>query len=161
MQADDPLKYDVLIADAFSSDAIPMHLLTLESMEIYKQRLKPDGILAFHVSNRYLYLENVVKLLAEELGLQATVVDDEPDDEFTYSRSTWVLVTTNSGFIDYIKDEDFIGVWPEKKYTARWTDDFSSIIPVMRWEKESTWLKDLIKEKGLFNKDKKKKSDSE
>ena len=152
---DDPRKYDILIADAFSSDSIPMHLLTLESMEIYLQRLKSDGILAMHVSNRFLYLENVVKILAEELGREAVLVEQEPDEEYRYNSSTWVLVTSNKVFVQRLRDsfgddQDYtvsVDDWPADRYTARWTDDFSSILPVMYWEEGFGWLSDLLEER--------------
>ena len=64
MEAEPPQAYDVLALDAFSSDAIPVHLLTEEAVEIYLRHLKPDGVLAVHVSNRYLDLEPVVANLA-------------------------------------------------------------------------------------------------
>ena len=146
-----------LIADAFSSDSIPMHLLTLESMEIYLKRLKAEGILAFHVSNRFLYLENVVKVLAEELGMKVLLVEDDPDEDL-YNSSSWVLVTNNESFISFV--QDFYGTadhikldrWPDEKYSARWTDDFSSIVPVIDWDKDSKWFSELLTEKGWVSK---------
>ena len=152
---DDPRKYDILIADAFSSDSIPMHLLTLESMEIYLKRLKSDGILAMHVSNRFLYLENVVKTLAEELGSDAILVSQEPEEEYRYNSSTWVLVTKNSVFAKQLRDEfgddqDYTVVvddWPADRFTARWTDDFSSILPVLYWDEGFGWFNDILEER--------------
>jgi len=163
----DPRKYDVLVADAFSSDSIPVHLLTLESMEIYKQRMKPNGILAVHVSNRFLALENIVKVLADELGMKTVLVDDyPPKTSGLYNSSSWVLVTNNAEFVDYATDPatDLRGKWPEARYTARWTDDFSSIVPVikmnkdLKWFEDFEWFQELMEEKGWW---KKKKDDSE
>ncbi len=152
---EDPRRYDILIADAFSSDSIPVHLLTLESMQIYKQRLKAHGILAFHVSNRFLHLENVVKILAEELGMRVVLVEhDAPDDDSLYNSSSWVLVTQNEEFVSFMRgivteaEED----WPHEKYGARWTDDFSSIVPVIRWDDDATWLTEMLREKGWMAK---------
>jgi hypothetical protein len=156
VQREDPRRYDILVADAFSSDSIPVHLLTLESMEIYRQRLKSHGILAVHVSNRFLILENVVRSLARELGMQVVLVDHSPDDDNSlYNSSSWVLVTNNQGFVNHVMEsvpEDDRN-WPDEKYTTRWTDDFSSIIPVIRLEKDSSWLTELLTEKGWVGKD--------
>lgn len=162
VERDDPRKYDVLIADAFSSDSIPMHLLTLESMQIYCQRLKPHGVLAFHVSNRFLVLENVVKELSNELEMQCVLVDHTPSsDQGLYNSSSWVLVTRNERFIEYTQEfqPPLDGKWPEEKFTARWTDDFSSILPVLRWDKDTDWFTDLLGEKGWLKK--KKEEDEE
>jgi hypothetical protein len=145
---EDARHYDVLIADAFFSDSIPIHLLTLESMQIYKSRLKPNGILAFHVSNRFLRLENIVKLLAREIGMDAVIVEDYPSDDSIYDSSKWVLVTQDLDFIGAIIDGDNDGDWPDEKTTARWTDDYASIVPVIRWEQNRSWLSDLLKTKG-------------
>ncbi len=161
VDADDPRRYDILIADAFSSDSIPMHLLTLESMDIYLRRLKPDGILAVHVSNRFLYLENVVKLLGKELGREVILIDHEPeDDEDFYNGSSWVLVTSEKDFIDLMQyefgdDQEStlsIDYWPEDRYTARWTDDFSSIVPVIYWENGGfDWLTEKLTDLGWWS----------
>jgi hypothetical protein len=84
----------VLVLDAFSSDAIPIHLLTAEAIDIYRRQLAPDGILAVHVSNRYFNLRPVLAGHAGRLGWAvACLADTDSDDElFTYS-SSWVLLT--------------------------------------------------------------------
>ncbi len=89
----------MLAVDAFSSDAIPVHLLTREAFVLYFRHLKPDGVLAVHVSNKHLDLTPVVKLAAVSLGKDARIVDtdDEANDVF---GSTWVLVTANAGLFD-------------------------------------------------------------
>ena len=157
VERQDTRKYDVLIADAFSSDSIPMHLLTLESMRIYKARLKENGILAVHTSNRFLSLENVVRVLAEELGMTAVIIDDDPDDRDLYNSSTWVVVTNNVDFIDFLFDERLEYPWPDEKYAARWTDDFASIIQVIKTSEEdwlfgdNEWFGELLQEKGWWS----------
>ena len=166
VERDDERRYDVLVADAFSSDSIPMHLLTLESMEIYKKRLKPNGILAFHVSNRFLVLESIVKLLGEEIGMECALVDHSPPrGDRLYNGSSWVLVTRNSGLMDYLDDYPGpeegrwrLNNWP--KESARWTDDFSSIVPVLKIDKDFKWLKELVDEKKTWFKKKKKDSNN-
>ena len=89
----DPPNYDVLVIDAFSSDAIPVHLLTKEVMQLYFKLLKPDGVLAVHISNRYLDLAPVCARGAEFVGKKATVVADDASDNTFANSTTWVLIT--------------------------------------------------------------------
>src|SRR6185369_2294487 len=89
-----PQNYDILAVDAFSSDAIPVHLLTREAVELYFRHLKPAGILALHISNRYLDLEPVCEGSAQALGKLAMVVDDDGEEAPYFSSSTWVLLTS-------------------------------------------------------------------
>ena len=94
-------QYDVLVLDAFSSDAIPIHLLTAEAFAIYRRHLAPDGIVAAHVSNRYFNLRPVLAGHAERLGWTAIgIADAKSDDElFTYS-SSWVLLSPNADVLE-------------------------------------------------------------
>lgn len=91
--------FDVLAIDAFSSDAIPVHLLTSECGDIYKTHLRPDGILAIHISNRYLDLEPVVYGLAKYLEWEAVVISNNSSNGGRVYPSTWVLVTRNKDFL--------------------------------------------------------------
>ena len=95
LEREAPQSFDVLAVDAFSSDAIPVHLITREALGTYLRHVKPDGIVAFHVSNRFLDLIPVVARLAKEHGAHAVLVRDDPDEEedHTRSRSDWVLVS--------------------------------------------------------------------
>ena len=91
--ANEPPQLDLLAVDAFSSDAIPVHLLTREAMAVYFRHLKPDGMLALHISNRYLDLEPVCERGAEYFG-RADGLDDGSEAPYL-SASTWVLVTSD------------------------------------------------------------------
>ena len=84
--------YDVLVVDAFSGDAIPIHLLTREAIALYRRHLAADGVILYHVSNQYLDLAPEVALLAASQGMRAAVIQSPPDDQGGLS-STWVLVT--------------------------------------------------------------------
>src|SRR5207248_10023459 len=96
---DPPQQYDVLVIDAFSGDAIPVHLLTSQALELYRRHLQPNGIMAFHVSNQFLELAPEVRQQAEHAGLQAAFLDSPEDlDKGEYS-SDWVLVTANKEFL--------------------------------------------------------------
>ena len=81
LEREEPQDFDVLAVDAFSSDAIPVHLITREALAVYLRHVKPDGIVAFHVSNRFLDLVPVVARLAKENGAHALLVRDDPDEE--------------------------------------------------------------------------------
>src|SRR6185295_12405098 len=86
--------FDVLAVDAFSSDSIPVHLITKEAVAVYLRHMKPDGVIAFHVSNRFLQLPPVVGRLAKEHGLAVTLVSDEgKDDEDDHTKTDWVLLS--------------------------------------------------------------------
>mgnify|MGYP003342579223 CR=1 FL=1 len=96
--------YDVLVIDAFSSDAIPVHLITREALQVYLRHMKADGIVAFHVSNRFLDLIPVVARSTKELGAHAVLVSDDPEDDDANSRSRSDsaierIVRANSGHV--------------------------------------------------------------
>jgi hypothetical protein len=119
--------------DAFSSDAIPIHLLTREALAVYFRHLKPDGILALHISNRYLDLEPVCARGAELFGKQAMTVYDEGDEAPYLSSSTWVLVTANTDFfLDKMFDDAFIKPAKASKSFRAWTDDYSNVFQILK-----------------------------
>jgi len=124
----------VMIIDAFSSDSIPLHLITLEAIEGWFHRLRSDGVIAFHVSNRYIDLAPVLANAADKLGVSAFLCEDHPGDPaLGHSSSTWVVLTADPGTEDW-----FISRPRWTKPTTRpgltvWTDDFASVLPVMRF----------------------------
>jgi spermidine synthase len=126
-------QFDLLSVDAFSSDAIPIHLLTREALALYFQHLKPQGILAIHVSNRYLDLVPVCARGAEAFGRQAKVVEDDGNDASYFSSSTWVLVTSHAMWFDSpsFKSADMTPAIAPKRFRA-WTDDYSNIFQILR-----------------------------
>ena len=126
-----PQQFDILAVDAFSSDAIPMHLLTQECFELYWKHLKPDGILAVHISNRFLDLSHLVRSLAWDADKTAILIDFDTDLEHE-SGSTWILITTNQQFIDSEEVQYFSSEW-DLPYLI-WTDDFGSLRQVLRSE---------------------------
>lgn len=124
-------KFDVLAVDAFSSDAIPVHLLTREALAVYLRHVKPDGAIAFHVTNRYLRLAPVVKQLADEVGMDAVLISDDPDDPYL-TRTDWVIVTRNK---DFINDADIQGrrsVIEPIAGMKTWTDDFNNLFQILK-----------------------------
>jgi hypothetical protein len=127
-----PQNFDVLVVDAFSGDAIPLHLLTREAMEVYRRQLAPGGVIAFHVSNSYLDLAPEVARLADAEGMQARVVESTAVPAEGAYRATWVLVSADAGFFERP------GVIGAAMPIARvpglrvWTDDYSSLLSVLR-----------------------------
>jgi hypothetical protein len=125
--------FDVLVIDAFSGDAIPLHLLTKQAIALYRNHLAPGGILAFHISNRHVDLEAPISLLAKAAGMKAvciaTIANDQRD-EFT---ATWILLSENEDF--FAQPEVARRARPpiEKPGMQPWTDDFSSLLPVLQW----------------------------
>ncbi len=129
--------FDLIAVDAFSGDAIPMHLLTAECAEIYRQRLAPGGIIALHISNRALDLEPVTRGLARYLGWQARMVvvaRDLLDEDKGESSSRWVLLTEKRETFTHSKIRDTILGWSTSKDPViTWTDDCASLWPVLRF----------------------------
>jgi hypothetical protein len=118
--------------DAFSSDAIPVHLLTREAFALYFRHLQPGGVLAVHVSNKHLDLAPVVEMAANSLGKRAVVIDTDDDDDKRVFGATWVLVSGRQSFFDY----PFIrGAGKAVKRIAglrMWTDDYSNLFQILK-----------------------------
>ncbi len=128
-----PQHFDVLVVDAFSGDAIPLHLLTKQALALYCRHLAPGGVIAFHISNKHVDLEAPIALLAKTAGMSAMRVTNNPNDELGEFTSSWMLVSNNAAFFSR----------PEVARSARtpesrpglkvWTDDYSSLLPVLHW----------------------------
>jgi spermidine synthase len=127
--------FDVLVLDAFSSAAIPVHLLTREALELYKEKLRPSGVIACHVSNRHLDLAPLVRDTAEDLGL-ATTVDEEqgppPDGPAYVMASSWVFLARSSGALRARALPSIVWLSP-RKHGRTWTDDRSDLMSLFRW----------------------------
>lgn len=123
--------FDVLALDAFSSDAIPVHLLTREAFETYLGHLAPRGILAVHVSNRYLDLSPVVERLADHFGLAAVSVNDPGGDEWWAYSSTWLLLSRDPEILARPGIADAADACGTGAGADLWTDDFASLWPLV------------------------------
>ncbi len=121
---------DVLAIDAFSSDSIPVHLITLEALEIYEKHMKPNGVIAFHVSNRFLDLKPVVQKLADARGLHVAWVRDTYEDGST--TSDWVLLTKDKTFLFKPEIVEGMFVIPPDARQKIWTDDFNNLLQVLK-----------------------------
>jgi hypothetical protein len=132
LKKDGPQNFDLLAVDAFSSDAIPVHLLTKEAVGLYFKHLKPNGVLALHISNRYLELQPVCERDAAAFGKQSMTVEDEGDQAPYFSSSTWVLVTADG---ELFKDAAFKDayMYPPvvRKNFRGWTDDYSNLFQIL------------------------------
>ncbi|MBL9130189.1 MAG: fused MFS/spermidine synthase, partial [Verrucomicrobiaceae bacterium] len=128
-----PQNFDVLLLDAFSGDSVPAHLLTLEAFQIYKQHMKPDGIIAVHVTNSYLHLSPLIEKTAAEIGYKTTrisVSGDLADQDST----DYVLLTNNAVFLAATPPElpDDETVRLEARVKARiWTDRHHDLFQVL------------------------------
>jgi hypothetical protein len=126
--------YDVLVVDAFSSDSVPMHLLTREALAVYRQKLAPHGVILFHVSNRYLNLEPVVAALAQDAGLDAKLMDYRPQVQGSLWRrlSAVVVALGAKGDLDFLKVKDGWLTPAPPPSSALWTDQRSDILRTIR-----------------------------
>jgi hypothetical protein len=132
LAAEPPQRYDVLVVDAFSGDAIPVHLLTTQALELYRHHLQPNGIVAFHVSNRFLDLPPVVQQLAEHAGLKTAFISSDDDTPRDLDSSDWVLVTANEAFLSEANVASARQAITIPPALHRWTDDYNSLLPVLR-----------------------------
>jgi SAM-dependent methyltransferase len=132
LEREAPQDYDILAVDAFSSDSIPIHLLTRESFALYFRHLQPGGVLAVHVSNKHLALGPVVDMAAHALGKHDVLIDTDDEEDNAVFGATWVLVSARQSFFDY----PFIfkaGTPVERNAGLRmWTDDYSNLFQILK-----------------------------
>jgi SAM-dependent methyltransferase len=132
LASDENERFDVLAIDAFSGDAIPVHLLTREAIALYLQRLKPDGVLAIHTSNTYLDLNPIVKLLADNAGVESPLISNSDDERKLIDAADWMLLTRNQDFLlklDETELQDSIDMPPKLRL---WTDDYNNLFQILR-----------------------------
>ncbi|TMH76735.1 MAG: hypothetical protein E6H49_17870 [Betaproteobacteria bacterium] len=132
LEREPPENFDVLALDAFSSDAIPVHLLTVEAFKTYLRHMKPGGILAVHISNRYLDLVPVVQQAARRLSLEVRQVESDDDDEAGVYRSDWMLLCASPAPFEgeLLKEAaERIDAVPRVRL---WTDDYSDVYRILK-----------------------------
>ena len=132
MEQQPPQNYDVIALDAFSGDAIPAHLLTVEAFAVYQRHLKPNGVIVVHTSNRHLNLRPIVVLLAEHYSMQVVAVDAEDAGGVGDSSSEWMLVTNNQEFLDLEDVRIYTSslVRPDPSIRV-WTDQYSNLFQIL------------------------------
>ena len=131
LEREPPQNYDVLAIDAFSGDSIPVHLITVEAVGEYLRHMKPGGVIAYHVSNRFLDLKPVVLAIAERHGLEYAYVHESAEDGGT--TSDWVLLTRDKRFIlrpEIVEHTEPVAPRPDWRV---WTDDYSNLVQVFRY----------------------------
>ncbi|MCE5282879.1 MAG: fused MFS/spermidine synthase, partial [Deltaproteobacteria bacterium] len=126
-------RYGLVVLDAFSSDSIPVHLLTREAVALYLSKIEPSGVLLVHITNRYVDLAPVLARLAQEQGFACRLRDDEREFETGKDGSTWVVIARSERDLGGLARN---GAW--KKMAPRpgigvWTDDFSNLLSVFKW----------------------------
>lgn len=126
-------KFDILVVDAFSGDAIPIHLLTLEAFDLYRQHLKPDGIIAIHISNKFFDLQPLIYGTAKEIEMEPLVVLRDRDSSRLIKRSRWTLLSNNAEFLIHPRVLAYIDEWPEdiEERQQVWTDDFANVLDLL------------------------------
>jgi SAM-dependent methyltransferase len=130
LEREKPQEFDVLAVDAFSSDSIPVHLITVEAVEVYLKHLKADGVIAFHTSNRFLDLKPVLLQIAQKLGLEYAFLHEDDSDGGT--TSDWVLLTRNKSIL---ARKEIVAITqpvaPQPGWRL-WTDDYNNLLQVLR-----------------------------
>jgi hypothetical protein len=125
-----PQNFDVLLLDAFSGDSVPVHLLTREAFVIYQRHMKPGGIIAVHVTNRYLSLAPIIRQIAADIGMKTTRI--ETDTEGDHDITDYVLVTNNQPFLEANPNES---PWEEPELelpnSPIWTDRRHNLFEIL------------------------------
>lgn len=132
LQSEAAQQFDVLAVDAFSGDAIPVHLLTREAFALYMRHLKPEGVLAVHTSNTYLNLPPVVQLLAADAGCETRLVTNDDEHRKLIDSSDWVLVTRSRRFLDELDSSLMSEPISVPADLRVWTDDFNNLFQILR-----------------------------
>lgn len=131
LSRESPQGFDVLVVDAFSGDAIPLHLLTAQALELYRRHLAAGGVIAFHISNQHVDLEPAIVLLAQSVGMTAMRFSSGANEERGEYSAYWVLVSDDVAFFRQ-PEVAAAGKAPVYKPGMRvWTDDYSSLLPLV------------------------------
>ena len=145
--------YDMIILDAFSSDAIPIHLVTREALSLYLSKLKQGGVLVFHISNRYLDLQPVLGNLARDAGLAALSNCDlnlsDEDRKNKKLASAWVVMARQGQHLGGLTQDQRWRILPQRPGETLWTDDFYNIWSVFNWSSVNldVWLNSFTRPK--------------
>lgn len=124
--------FDVLVVDAFSSDSIPVHLLTREALEVYFRHMAPDGVVALHISNRFIDLQPVLERGAKAMGRRAVLVETEDTDDGTCYGTTWVLMANRRETFDNSVFKGTSSPIRSAPWLKLWTDDYSNLYKVLK-----------------------------
>ena len=125
-------QFDILVVDAFSGDAIPVHLLTDEAFDLYWKHLKPDGILVVHITNLHINLEPIVRNLAKKYSKQAILFSNDRSNRHNTYYADWVVITHNREFLNNVAVKRYRDDWDHEQVPPiHWTDDYSNLFQVL------------------------------
>ena len=127
-----PQQFDIVVLDAFSSDAIPIHLMTEEAFQVYLKHLHPGGVLAFHASNKHLDLESVVIQTAGILNMEYVWIKDLKDEMEHRFDSDWILLTNNKSFLKHERIQSAVFSHGRILEIRPWTDDFANLFHILK-----------------------------
>jgi SAM-dependent methyltransferase len=133
LAAETPQHFNVIVVDAFSGDAIPVHLLTREALALYRRHLQPGGVIVFHVSNQYINLEPVVAAIAGDAGMKAVSVHSRGDEQNGFYYADWILVTANETLLSQPEIVNNGFATPLQANVRLWSDNYSSVFPLLKW----------------------------
>jgi hypothetical protein len=128
-----PADFDLLMLDAFNSDSIPAHLISREAIGMYLTKLKPNGILMFHVSNRYMDVEGLVSAVVKDASLEALVRHDEELQTNLKARSHYIVAATSPVALGSLEHDDNWLRVTKPDHIKPWTDDYSNMFEILRW----------------------------
>jgi SAM-dependent methyltransferase len=131
LERETPQRFDVLVVDAFSGDAIPVHLITSEAVDIYRRHLAPGGVIAYHVTNRYLDLVPVVEALAKAQELRVIRIADD-GSQMGASGSDWLLLSEDAGLLAAPELAGYATPFVPHGDMGLWTDDFNNLVQVLK-----------------------------
>ena len=132
LEGEAPQGFDALVVDAFLSDSIPVHLLTREAFDLYFRHVKPDGLLAIHVSNQYLNLTPVVQAAAASLKKEAVIINNNDDHAQGVYAASWIVLGNSPAFYGHQKVEESGAILPPARQRDLWTDNYSSLFRILK-----------------------------
>jgi spermidine synthase len=133
MENETPQNYDVLIVDAFSSDAVPIHLLTKEAFEIYLKHLADGGVLAFHISTMHLNLHSVIWKAQQHFGLYDAWIENGENSETGTLASDWILLSRNTAPLNIPSIQNAASQPPTDRVNiSLWTDDYINLLQILK-----------------------------
>jgi hypothetical protein len=131
LEREAPQGYDVLAVDAFSGDSVPVHLITREALAVYMRHVRPDGVVAFHVTNKHLSLAPVVRQIAQDAQLLSVLIHD-PATDSSLRATDWVLVTRSARVLKHTEILESARPFPVIPGLGVWTDDFNNLFDVLK-----------------------------
>jgi hypothetical protein len=126
-------EFDVLMLDAFNSDSIPAHLVSREAVQMYLKKLKPDGLILFHVSNRYMNVEALASAVILDSGLQGLARYDDDDEPRGKAASDYVVAARHPEDFGSLQDDMNWSAVENPAGIKPWTDDYSNMLSIVRW----------------------------